>query len=86
MKARLADVLAAWIPAGVGSAGSLWLDASAMDAMLAAYAAVAREVRKTHQVPVLLFGYYNPVLSYGEVKLANDALAVPSETEMTMPA
>jgi tryptophan synthase alpha chain len=34
---------------------------------------VVREVRKTHQVPVLLFGYYNPVLSYGEVKLANDA-------------
>jgi len=34
---------------------------------------VVREVRKTHQVPVLLFGYYNPVLSYGELKLANDA-------------
>lgn len=35
VKARLADVLAARIPAGVGSAGSLRLDASAMDAMLA---------------------------------------------------
>ncbi|MCB9658047.1 MAG: tryptophan synthase subunit alpha [Sandaracinaceae bacterium] len=34
---------------------------------------VVATVRKTHDVPVLLFGYYNPVLSYGEVKLANDA-------------
>ncbi len=34
---------------------------------------VVREVRKTHQVPILLFGYYNPLLSYGEVKLANEA-------------
>ena len=29
---------------------------------------VVRAVRRTHQVPILLFGYYNPVLSYGEAK------------------
>ena len=34
---------------------------------------VVAAVRETHQVPVLLFGYYNPVLSYGELKLANEA-------------
>jgi tRNA-splicing ligase RtcB len=35
VKARLADTLAARIPAGVGSTGTLRLDAAAMDAMLA---------------------------------------------------
>ena len=34
---------------------------------------VVRKVRETHQVPIMLFGYYNPVLHYGETKLAADA-------------
>ena len=38
----------------------------ALDAVAAARAAGVT-------VPIVLFGYYNPVLSYGEVKLANDA-------------
>jgi len=32
-----------------------------------------RVVRRRTDVPILLFGYYNPILSYGEEKLANDA-------------
>jgi tryptophan synthase alpha chain len=32
-----------------------------------------RAVRKRTDVPILLFGYYNPILAYGEEKLANDA-------------
>lgn len=32
-----------------------------------------RAIRKRTDVPILLFGYYNPILAYGEEKLANDA-------------
>lgn len=34
---------------------------------------VVRRVRETHDVPIMLFGYYNPVMSYGEAALANHA-------------
>jgi tryptophan synthase alpha chain len=34
---------------------------------------VAREIRKTSQIPLLLFTYMNPVLRYGLEKLAKDA-------------
>lgn len=32
-----------------------------------------RAIRSRTDVPILLFGYYNPILSYGEQKLADDA-------------
>lgn len=32
-----------------------------------------RSIRARTDVPILLFGYYNPILSYGEAKLAADA-------------
>ncbi len=36
---------------------------------------IAREIRKTSQIPLLLFTYLNPVLRYGLEKLAADAKA-----------
>ena len=36
---------------------------------------VAARIRQESEVPLILFGYYNPVLSYGEEKLARDAAA-----------
>jgi tryptophan synthase alpha chain len=36
---------------------------------------IAREIRKTSQIPVLLFTYLNPVLRYGLERLASDAKA-----------
>jgi tryptophan synthase alpha chain len=35
--------------------------------------AMVKRVRKTSELPLLLFTYYNPVLAYGEEKLAKDA-------------
>jgi tryptophan synthase alpha chain len=32
-----------------------------------------RAIRARTDVPILLFGYYNPILAYGEQKLVNDA-------------
>ncbi len=34
---------------------------------------VVRELRAATEVPIVLFGYYNPILAYGEVTLAADA-------------
>ena len=34
-----------------------------------------RSVRTRSDVPILLFGYYNPILSYGEAKVVDDAAA-----------
>ncbi len=34
---------------------------------------VVRALRESTEVPIVLFGYYNPILAYGEVKLAGDA-------------
>jgi tryptophan synthase alpha chain len=34
---------------------------------------VVREVRASTEVPIVLFGYFNPILAYGEAKLAADA-------------
>jgi tryptophan synthase alpha chain len=36
---------------------------------------VAARIRKESEVPLVLFGYYNPVLTYGEQKLVRDAAA-----------
>ncbi|MCA9611410.1 MAG: tryptophan synthase subunit alpha [Sandaracinus sp.] len=36
---------------------------------------VVRRVRERSAVPILLFGYYNPILHYGEAKLVADAKA-----------
>jgi tryptophan synthase alpha chain len=36
---------------------------------------VAKQIREESSVPIVLFGYYNPVLSYGEEKLCKDAAA-----------
>lgn len=35
---------------------------------------VARRVRKESAIPIVLFGYYNPILAYGEEKLCKDAV------------
>ena len=40
---------------------------------LAAVLHTVRAIRSRTDVPILLFGYYNPILAYGEEKLANDA-------------
>ena len=34
---------------------------------------VARQIRARTSVPIVLFGYYNPILAYGEEKLCRDA-------------
>jgi tryptophan synthase alpha chain len=36
-------------------------------------------IRKRTEVPILLFGYYNPILSYGERKLVDDAAAAGAD-------
>ncbi|MCH8028086.1 MAG: tryptophan synthase subunit alpha [candidate division Zixibacteria bacterium] len=36
---------------------------------------IAEQVRKTSDVPLILMGYYNPVLSYGENQFMKDATA-----------
>ena len=36
---------------------------------------VVRRVRQTSEVPIVLFGYINPILSYGEQRLTRDAHA-----------
>src|SRR5580704_6849206 len=40
---------------------------------LAAVLEIARTIRKTSQIPLLLFTYLNPVMRYGVEKLARDA-------------
>jgi tryptophan synthase alpha chain len=35
--------------------------------------AAVREARKLTDVPIMLFGYYNPIMAYGEAKLVEDA-------------
>ncbi|NOY92993.1 MAG: tryptophan synthase subunit alpha [Deltaproteobacteria bacterium] len=47
--------------------------ALAAGATLAGVLEVVRRVRKKSQVPIVLFGYVNPILSYGEEQLARDA-------------
>jgi tryptophan synthase alpha chain len=42
---------------------------------LAAVLEIARTIRKSSQIPLLLFTYLNPVLRYGVEKLARDAQA-----------
>lgn len=37
--------------------------------------AVARAIRARSKVPIVLFGYYNPILAYGEERLTKDAKA-----------
>lgn len=37
---------------------------------------VARAIRARSSSPIVLFGYYNPILSYGEEKLCRDARAL----------
>lgn len=36
---------------------------------------LVREIRRTSQIPLLLMGYYNPILSYGLKRYARDAVA-----------
>jgi tryptophan synthase alpha chain len=36
---------------------------------------VARAIRARSPIPIVLFGYYNPILAYGEEKLCRDAAA-----------
>jgi len=40
---------------------------------------LVREVRKTSEVPLVLFGYYNPVFNYGLQKVAKDAAAAGAD-------
>ncbi len=49
------------------------LRALSRGASLAAVLRVAKAVRAKSEVPLLLFGYYNPILAYGEEKLVADA-------------
>ena len=42
-------------------------------ATLAKVLSTVSAIRKRTEVPILLFGYYNPILSYGERKLVEDA-------------
>lgn len=51
------------------------LRALSRGATLAGVLDVARRVRERSQVPLLLFGYYNPILAYGEARVAADAMA-----------
>lgn len=40
---------------------------------LAAILALVKKIRRTSQIPILLMGYYNPLLQYGLEKFATDA-------------
>jgi tryptophan synthase alpha chain len=40
---------------------------------------LVREIRKSSEVPIVLFGYYNPVLQMGLEKFANDAAAAGAD-------
>lgn len=40
---------------------------------------LVKEVRKTSEVPLVLFGYYNPVFNYGLKKFAKDAAAAGAD-------
>ena len=42
---------------------------------VAAVLKIAKEIRKTSEIPLLLFSYMNPLLRYGFEKLAQDAVA-----------
>jgi tryptophan synthase alpha chain len=44
-------------------------------ATLAKILAMISELRRTSEIPIVLFGYYNPILSYGPEKFAADAAA-----------
>lgn len=44
-------------------------------ATLAKILAMIAELRRTSAIPIVLFGYYNPILSYGPEKFATDAAA-----------
>jgi tryptophan synthase alpha chain len=45
----------------------------ASGASLAAILAMVSEVRRESQIPIVLFGYYNPILHYGCERLCEDA-------------
>ena len=38
-----------------------------------------RAIRKRSDVPILLFGYYNPILAYGESRVVDDAAAAGAD-------
>ncbi len=49
--------------------------ALAKEATLGKILAMVAELRKTCEIPIVLFGYYNPILSYGPERFAKDAAA-----------
>jgi tryptophan synthase alpha chain len=73
-----ADILEVGIPFSDPTADGPTIEAASRRALsagmnVAGALALVRKFRKTHETPVVLFGYYNPFLRYGIPKLVRDA-------------
>ncbi|HVN28477.1 MAG TPA: tryptophan synthase subunit alpha [Candidatus Binataceae bacterium] len=53
-------------------------------ATLAAILAMVRELRKETQIPLVLFGYFNPIFRYGCERLCNDAASAGIDALLTV--
>lgn len=73
-----ADILEIGVPFSDPTADGPVIQAAAQRALkkgaaLAGILQLIRELRKSSEIPVVLFGYFNPILAYGIEKFANDA-------------
>lgn len=75
-----ADILEVGVPFSDPTADGPTIEAAARRALdggmnVSGALDLVRRLRKTHATPVVLFGYYNPFLRYGQKSLWRDALA-----------
>lgn len=73
-----ADVIELGVPFSDPSADGISIQRASERALasgttLTKVLAAVREIRERTPVPILLFGYYNPILAYGEERLVRDA-------------
>ena len=72
------DIIEVGVPFSEPTADEALIQAAAQRALangvtLEKVLAMVRRVRKVAAIPVVLFGYYNPLLSYGPARFARDA-------------
>jgi tryptophan synthase alpha chain len=73
-----ADIIELGIPFSDPMADGATIQASSEKALQAGTTpedvlSLVKRVRKTNQVPIILFGYYNPIFAYGPERFARDA-------------